>query len=67
MISLVLIALLSFSFSFSFDDPLVQIEDGLISGTYFPLPSNRKVNAFYGIPYAAPPLFENRFRVRSFI
>lgn len=43
--------------------PFVKVEEGKLDGTTYELPNGRIINAFLGVPYAAPPIFENRFKV----
>lgn len=50
-------------FEFCFASEIVRLENGLISGTNYQLPNGKSVHAFYGVPYAAPPIHENRFKV----
>ncbi|KAK7576418.1 hypothetical protein V9T40_012704 [Parthenolecanium corni] len=49
-------------FAFCFTSEIVHLEHGLISGTTYQLPNGRSVYAFYGVPYAAPPIQKNRFK-----
>lgn len=42
---------------------IVVIDQGKLSGTSYTLPNGRVINAFFGIPYAAPPVYELRFKV----
>lgn len=49
------------------DNPRVEISEGELSGTTYTLPNGRKVLAFLGIPFAAPPIGENRFKVRNLL
>ncbi|XP_065212960.1 esterase E4-like [Planococcus citri] len=46
----------------SCSSPIVRVEQGELAGTFYELPNGRIVNAFLGIPYAAPPIFKNRFK-----
>lgn len=46
---------------------VVTTEQGQLAGTFYELPNGRKVHAFYGIPYAEPPIHEYRFQVKPFI
>ncbi|KAH6929817.1 hypothetical protein HPB50_005968 [Hyalomma asiaticum] len=41
--------------------PIVQTSSGLVSGKRF-LVNNKSIDAFYGIPYAEPPVGELRFQ-----
>ncbi|XKL63065.1 hypothetical protein PGB90_005429 [Kerria lacca] len=41
---------------------MVTTEQGQLAGTFYELPNGRKVHAFYGIPYAEPPIHEYRFQ-----
>lgn len=43
--------------------PRVRIKEGELVGTTYTLPNSRKVYAFLGIPYAAPPIGDDRFAV----
>lgn len=43
-------------------DLTVQINDGKILGRYMTSKSGKNVRAFLGIPYAAPPIGELRFK-----
>lgn len=45
----------------------IQVEEGKIEGTVYKLPNGRSVRAFYGVPYAAPPIGEYRFAVSELI
>ncbi|XP_065212962.1 esterase FE4-like [Planococcus citri] len=42
--------------------PVVRVEEGELAGTSHELPNGRIVNAFLGVPYAAPPIFKHRFK-----
>ncbi|XP_065212957.1 carboxylic ester hydrolase-like [Planococcus citri] len=42
--------------------PCVKITEGELCGTTYTLPNNRQVFVYYGIPFAAPPIGENRFK-----
>ena len=44
--------------------PIVRVEEGELVGTSYELPNGRIVDAFLGVPYAAPPISEHRFKVR---
>ena len=44
--------------------PIVRVEEGELVGTSYELPNGHIVDAFLGVPYAAPPIFERRFEVR---
>lgn len=46
--------------------PVVKIGNGKLIGTTYTLPNGRVVNAFYGIPYAAPPIGYLRFEVSNY-
>lgn len=46
----------------SVDIPIVKVEQGLLSGTYFETESETLIYTFKGIPYARPPIGELRFR-----
>lgn len=41
-------------------------ENGVLEGTTYTLPNDRVVYAFYGIPFAAPPIGSNRFEVNVY-
>ncbi|CAN8019527.1 unnamed protein product [Ixodes persulcatus] len=56
----ILLGLCSVRYVFS-DDPVVVTSSGLISGRRFRI-SDKDVDAFYGIPYAKPPVGDLRFR-----
>lgn len=43
--------------------PCVKTTEGDLCGTTYTLSNNRTVYAYYGIPYAAAPIGENRFQV----
>ena len=45
------------------DVPLIDIENGRISGTVEESMKGRDIYSFYGIPYAQPPLGKLRFKV----
>lgn len=45
--------------------PLVTISSGQVSGIDISLSNGRIVQAFLGIPYALPPVAENRFEVSA--
>lgn len=47
--------------------PLIELEDGLVGGAYYDLPDERQVFAFFGIPYAAPPVSKYRFEVDLYV
>lgn len=44
---------------------VVTIEQGTLSGTYLEARNGEKFNAFYGIPFAQPPVGNLRFKVNS--
>lgn len=45
--------------------PLVKYKYGTVRGKYQTTFSGRKIAAFLGVPYASPPVGENRFEVKS--
>lgn len=45
------------------EPPRTRIKQGEIIGTTYETYSGRKVDAFYGLPFAAPPVKERRFQV----
>lgn len=44
---------------------IVTIEQGTLNGTYLKARNGRMFNAFYGIPYAEPPVGNLRFKVNQ--
>lgn len=48
---------------FATSDPIVQIKNGTIQGSFMKSRKGREFSAFRGIPYALPPLGELRFEV----
>lgn len=46
------------------DSPTVKTLNGMLCGTTMPTRHGRDIYAFLGIPYAAPPLGELRFKVK---
>ncbi|KAK7575719.1 hypothetical protein V9T40_012005 [Parthenolecanium corni] len=47
---------------FCISSAVVRVEQGDVSGTSYQLPNGRIVHAFYGLPYAAPPIHKFRFK-----
>lgn len=45
-----------FYYSILHAEPIVKIEQGILSGTIFETKNNRQISAFLGIPYAQPPI-----------
>lgn len=45
---------------------IVEIDQGAVNGTVLRSRNGDYVNAFYGIPYAQPPVGGLRFEVRAF-
>lgn len=41
----------------------VKISEGELAGTTYTLPNGRELQAFLGIPYATPPIGNERFEV----
>ncbi|XP_043476975.1 esterase FE4-like [Leptopilina heterotoma] len=51
-----------FFFEFLQAEPVVKIDQGILSGTNFQTKGNRLISAFLGIPYAEPPIGNLRFK-----
>lgn len=51
---------------FVFGTPTVTVEQGKVTGKLYQLPNGQQVNAFFGIPYAMPPIHKYRFKVIIF-
>lgn len=49
------------------NSPIVNISNGTLHGKIMPTRLGRGLNAFLGIPYAAPPIGELRFKVKLFL
>lgn len=49
------------------NSPVVKIPNGTLYGRVMPTRLGRDLNAFLGIPYAAPPIGELRFKVKLFL
>lgn len=47
------------------DAEVIQIDQGFINGTVLKSRGGISFHAFYGLPYAAPPVGSLRFEVRS--
>lgn len=60
----VLVALSVVSYSSANSDRKVAIGQGILNGKEVETRSGRKVFGFLGIPYAAPPVGDLRFKVR---
>lgn len=66
LIILLLCAKYSYSSSLK-NPPRVELDDGIIVGTNYRTVHGREVHGFFGVPYAAPPIGENRFEVNMCI
>lgn len=64
---MVLVALSVVVISSANSDRKVTIDQGILNGKEVETRSGRKVFGFLGIPYAAPPVDDLRFKVRNFI
>lgn len=60
----VLLAISAVIHSTASSDRKVTIEQGTLNGKQIETRSGRKVFGFLGIPYAAPPVGDLRFKVR---
>lgn len=49
------------------DDPIAEITDGKLKGTFLETYKGEKFYAFLGIPYGKPPVGELRFKVSDYV
>lgn len=49
------------------DSPFVKIHQGEVKGRYLTTRDGRTISGFFGIPYAAPPVGELRFKVSFYV
>lgn len=47
------------------EGPVIELDVGKIQGLTAELNSSYKIQIFYGVPFAEPPVEENRFEVRQ--
>lgn len=67
MFAAVLVALSVVAYSSANSDRKVTIGQGILNGKQIETRGGRKVFGFLGIPYAAPPVDNLRFKVRNCI
>lgn len=60
------ICLFVFNANIAYSEPTITISNGTLVGTIMRTRLGREINAYRGIPYAAPPIGELRFKVIIF-